>query len=88
MSRKTLPVRVKRVGTERSTEHNSVLIFVTFRKERNGGASMSKLLWIFEEVPGYLQHQLRILPLRGTARACSLKSLHGEHVSELLTENK
>lgn len=49
---------------------------------------MSKLLWIFEEVPGYLQHQLCILPLRATARACSLKSLHGEHVSELLTENK
>lgn len=49
---------------------------------------MSKVLWIFEEVPGYLQHQLSILPLRGRARACSLKSLRGEHVSELLGENK
>lgn len=53
-----------------------------------GGASMSKLCWIFEEVPGYLQHQLRILPLRGRSRAYSLKSLHGKHVSELLTVNK
>lgn len=35
-----------------------------------------------------LQYELRILPLRGRQRACSPKSLHGEHVSELHTASK